>query len=105
MAGALYDIHTVEHSWAVSSGEATGATIQDGVTGPAGERVLSAWGYVSLGGKARPMAIEKYEFGDIYGSETSEGCWARYVMEADVQGLGGTAYVYLVLAKETNPEA
>lgn len=104
MAGALYDIHTIEHTWSVSSSEVVGATIQDGVVCPAGERLVSAFGYIQFaGGVVKPLAIEKYDFGDMGGDPDSEGCWARYLMEDDVDGLGGTARLFVICAKETNP--
>lgn len=95
MAGALFDVHTIKHSFAVGS-ESTGATVQDGVVCPAGERLLSAFGYIQY--------IEKYEFGDMAGDPDSEGCWARYHVEAEVASLTGTGYIFVVAAKETNPE-
>lgn len=103
MAGALYDIHTIERTWSVGV-ESIGATIQDGVVCPVGERLLSAWGYIQFGGgAAKAFAVEKYEFGDMALDPNSEGCWARYYVEGDVDGLTGTAYIYAVCAKETNP--
>ena len=104
MAGALYDVHTIKHSFSVGA-ESTGATVQEGVVCPEGERLLSAFGYVQYaGGAAKAFAIEKYEFGDMVGDPDSEGCWARYHVESEVASLTGTGYIFVVAAKETNPE-
>lgn len=104
MAGALYDVHTVEHSWSTGT-VTTGQTVQDGAVAPTGERVLSASGWIQFGGgPTKTIAIEKYEFGDMVGDPDSEGCWGRYYVESDVDGLSGTARLIMVCAKETNPE-
>lgn len=104
MAGALFDVHAVYKTWTVGA-EVAGAGVSDGIFGPAGERLLSAYGYVQFGGgKAYPFAIERYGFGDIYNYETSEGCWARLIVPAECDQVGGTAHLWATFAKETNPE-
>lgn len=103
MAGALYDIHTLKETVTDTVSSTTGV-IQGGIFLPAGERLLSAFGYAYFNGAGyRALAIQKYEFGDIYGHEDSEGCWAFCPIDAATVGISGTLHLYAICAKETNP--
>lgn len=67
--------------------------------------MLAAFGYIQFaGGAAKSLAIEAYAFGDMANDPDSEGCWARYYVENGVDGLSGTGFIFMVCAKETNPE-